>query len=95
MSSPCRTFLSGKFEDHYEAALQDLLNKKQEGLPIDKQAPEATSNVIDIMSALRASLKSEKTAEAPAKKSKPKAKPAPKRKADNAPGKSSPDLPGF
>src|ERR1700744_5564542 len=30
-----------KFEDHYEAALQDLLNKKQKGLPIAKAARPA------------------------------------------------------
>src|ERR1700761_8899171 len=40
-----------KFEDHYEAALQDLLNKKQKGLPIAKAARPAGGNVVDLMSA--------------------------------------------
>ena len=44
-----------KFEDHYEAALQELLAKKQKGLPIavKKQAP---GNIVDLMSALKASI---------------------------------------
>jgi DNA end-binding protein Ku len=69
-----------KFEDHYEAALQDLLNKKQKGLPIAKAARPAGGNVVDLMSALRASLKDGKpAASTPAKKT--KTKPATKRKA--------------
>jgi len=46
-----------RFEDHYEAALQELLNKKQMGLPIEKAARQTTGNVINIMDALRESLK--------------------------------------
>jgi DNA end-binding protein Ku len=64
-----------KFEDHYEAALSDLLQKKQGGQPIAKIASRTNGNVIDIMDALRASLKDSKgapaakpTAKAPAKK---------------------------
>ena len=69
-----------KFEDHYEAALQDLLNKKQKGLPIAKAARPTAGNVVDLMSALRASLKDGKpVAATPAKKT--RAKPATKRKA--------------
>ena len=37
-----------KFEDHYEAALQELLNKKQKGLPIEKSTPPSTGNVVNI-----------------------------------------------
>jgi DNA end-binding protein Ku len=73
-------FEPDKFEDHYEAALQDLLNKKQKGLPIAKAARPTAGNVVDLMSALRASLKDGKpVAATPAKKI--RAKPATKRKA--------------
>jgi DNA end-binding protein Ku len=67
-------FDPSKFEDHYEAALQDLLNKKQKGQPIPKAAPRRADNVVDLMSALRASIKGSvvKTTNAkPAKKAKP------------------------
>jgi DNA end-binding protein Ku len=62
-----------KFEDNYESALQDLLDKKQKGLPIAKAARSAAGNIVDIMSALRASLKDAKPAvAAPGKKAKAK-----------------------
>src|SRR6266576_1423473 len=63
-----------KFEDHYEAALTELLAKKQKGLPIAAAKKPTPGNVVNLMDALRASLKSpEKTApgrslRAPAKK---------------------------
>src|SRR5450830_652368 len=41
-----------KFEDHYESALQDLLQKKQKGQPIERRASRSSGNVIDIMDAL-------------------------------------------
>lgn len=50
-------FDPSKFEDHYEAALQDLLNKKQSGEPITRVETRSTGNVVDLMDALRASLK--------------------------------------
>jgi DNA end-binding protein Ku len=71
-------FDPSKFEDHYETALQDLLDKKQKGQPIAKMAPQSSAKVVNLMDALRASLKST-SAEAGAKKT--KAKPAAKRKA--------------
>jgi DNA end-binding protein Ku len=78
-------FDPSKFEDHYEAALQDLLNKKQKGQPIARIESRSTGNVVDLMSALRASLNGEgkRVAVAPSSKAKKnvKAKPAPKRKA--------------
>jgi DNA end-binding protein Ku len=63
-----------KFEDHYEAALQDLLQKKQNGQAIEKPASRSSGNVIDIMDALRASLKDSNAAGAkpPKKPAKPK-----------------------
>ena len=76
-------FDPSKFEDHYEAALQDLLNKKQKGQPIARAVPRSTGNVVNLMDALRASLKGagrEAPSERPSKKA-PKAKPSAKRKA--------------
>jgi DNA end-binding protein Ku len=62
-----------KFEDHYEAALAELLAKKQKGQPIAAAKKTAPGNVVNLMDALRASLKSPEktapgTAKAPAKK---------------------------
>jgi DNA end-binding protein Ku len=75
-------FDPSKFEDHYEAALQDLLNKKQRGQPIARAAPRSTGNVVNLMDALRASLKGGAGRDVPSQKNKaPKAKPAAKRKA--------------
>jgi DNA end-binding protein Ku len=70
-------FDPSKFEDHYEAALQDLLNKKQKGQPIPKAAPKRGENVVDLMAALRASIKGtgSKDSTPKARASKAKAKP--------------------
>ena len=79
------TFEPAKFQDHYESALQELLEKKQKGQPIvvSKKAPP--SNVYNLMDALRASIKGGERApaEKPAKAAKKprSAKPAAKRKA--------------
>ena len=50
-------FEPDKFEDHYEAALAELLAKKQKGQPIAAAKKAAPSNVVNLMDALRASLK--------------------------------------
>src|SRR5437879_2747439 len=51
------------FEDHYETALIDLINKKRSGAPIAaKAAPKTGGNVINLMDALKKSLDSEKDA---------------------------------
>ena len=57
-----------KFEDRYEEALKDLLKKKQSGVKIEKPKERAPSNVINLMDALRQSVKAEQAA--PAKKGK-------------------------
>src|SRR4051794_15538110 len=44
-------FEPDKFEDHYEAALQELLAKKQKGLPIVAVKKQSPGNVVDLMSA--------------------------------------------
>lgn len=41
-----------KFEDHYEHALQELLDKKQKGQPIATARKAAPSNVFNLMDAL-------------------------------------------
>jgi DNA end-binding protein Ku len=80
-------FDPSKFEDHYEAALQELLNKKQNGQPIARVEAPSTGNVVNLMDALRASLKGNgmrrEPAAAPTKAAKKpaKAKPAAKRRA--------------
>jgi DNA end-binding protein Ku len=56
------------FEDHYETALIDLINKKRSGMPIAaKPTPKAGGNVISLMDALKKSIANEKDA-APAAK---------------------------
>jgi DNA end-binding protein Ku len=72
-------FQPQKFEDHYEDALRELLKKKQNGEKIE--APKVRpSNVINLMDALRRSLKNEDSGPTPvasrrgaAKKSRKKA----------------------
>ena len=44
-----------RFEDHYEAALAELLAKKQKRQPIAAAKKAAPSNVVNLMDALRAS----------------------------------------
>ncbi|WP_420133091.1 Ku protein [Rhodopseudomonas sp.] len=82
------------FEDHYETALTELINKKVAGQPIAAKARPRGDNVVDLMEALRKSLgQSEKAAPA-AKKSAaseqsdkaPAAKPARPKKRKSAPG---------
>jgi DNA end-binding protein Ku len=49
------------FEDHYETALIDLINKKRSGAPIAaKAAPKSGGNVINLMDALKKSIANEK-----------------------------------
>ncbi|MEO6381254.1 MAG: Ku protein [Nitrobacter sp.] len=59
------------FEDHYEAALLDLIEQKKAGHPIAKAKVKTEGNVINLMDALRQSLKGGKAAPAA-----PKAAPA-------------------
>jgi DNA end-binding protein Ku len=50
-------FDPSRFEDRYEAALIEIIEKKQKGLPIAKQKRPAGGNVVDLMQALRESIK--------------------------------------
>jgi hypothetical protein len=45
-----------KFEDQYEAALVDLINRKRAGQPIAKRDRPVAGNVVDLMEALRRSV---------------------------------------
>src|SRR5437773_4251143 len=66
------SFEPDKFEDHYESALIDLINKKRSGVRLPaKAAPKSSGNVINLMDALKRSLASEKQS-APAAKAKGK-----------------------
>jgi DNA end-binding protein Ku len=70
-------FEPAKFEDHYEAALSELLAKKQNGLPITAAKKTAPDNVVNLMDALRASIgQKEKSAPSPAKRKSPAKKAA-------------------
>lgn len=61
-----------KFEDHYETALIELINQKRAGKPITPKERPASTNVVDLMEALRRSVGKEA---APAKAAKPAKKP--------------------
>ena len=64
-------FNPGKFEDRYEAALVDLVNKKRAGtLTKAIAAPREGTNVVDLMTALKSSLAGQPAAKAPAAKKK-------------------------
>jgi DNA end-binding protein Ku len=49
-------FEPDKFEDHYETALVDLINKKRAGTPITPKERPRGENVVDLMDALRKSI---------------------------------------
>jgi DNA end-binding protein Ku len=50
-------FKPQQFKDEYEEALKDLLRKKQKGEKIERPKEHAPSNVINLMDALRQSIK--------------------------------------
>jgi DNA end-binding protein Ku len=68
-----RKFEPGKFVDHYQTAVRELINKKLEGKLPDKAPERKPAQVINLMDALKRSLASEKQA-GPAAKESAKAK---------------------
>jgi len=58
-------FDPAKFEDHYEGALKELIQKKQKGERIDRPKEPARSNVVNLMDALRQSVQAERGGKAP------------------------------
>jgi DNA end-binding protein Ku len=67
------SFDPAEFDDHYETALIDLINKKRNGIKIAPRAtPKSSGNVINLMDALKKSLASERQAPPPAKAKKAK-----------------------
>src|SRR3982074_1859454 len=62
------SFEPEKFEDHYEAALADLINAKRNGKTIGPKPRPRGENVVDLMDALKKSLASQ----TPAKGKKPR-----------------------
>jgi DNA end-binding protein Ku len=58
-------FQPQKFEDHYEDALRELLKKKQNGEKIEAPKEARPSNVINLMDALRRSLKNDDSGPTP------------------------------
>jgi DNA end-binding protein Ku len=60
-----------KFEDRYEAALLEIINQKQAGRPVAKAKRPSGGNVVDLMDALRQSIKGSAKATAAASAAKP------------------------
>ena len=67
-------FEPDKFEDRYETAMREVINKKAKGEKIEPQRIERPSNVINLMDALKQSLAAERGEKVPA--SEPAAKKA-------------------
>ena len=68
-------FDMSKYSDRYEDALKALIKAKQAGQPAPK-LPAQPSNVINLMDALRRSVRSERSGEAPAQQQRGKQRPA-------------------
>jgi DNA end-binding protein Ku len=60
-------FQPDMFEDRYEDALEELLQKKQKGIKIERPKTRAPAKVVNLMEALRASVQSERRSESPRK----------------------------
>jgi DNA end-binding protein Ku len=65
------TFELEKFEDHYEAALTELIDQRRSGKPIAAKVRPRGENVVDLMDALKRSIANDRRTE-PAKDKKPR-----------------------
>ena len=65
------TFEPEKFEDHYEAALTELIDQKHSGKPIAARPRPKGKNVVDLMDALKRSIANDRGSE-PAKGKRPR-----------------------
>lgn len=75
-------FDAGKFHDHYREALQELIDARVEHRkPHEIKAPRPTAKVVNLMDALRESLRQSESAAKAADQTASKAKPARRRKA--------------
>jgi DNA end-binding protein Ku len=85
MSQKEAKFDPSTFEDRYEDALRDLIKRKRKGQDVleAEEPEEESSNVVDLMSALQASLKKKGRAgaKAPAKRAAAAHAPAPRKSA--------------
>jgi DNA end-binding protein Ku len=70
------SFEPDKFEDQYETALVDLINKKRAGTPIVPKERPRGENVVDLMDTLRKSVGGAAAAPPASKKSAKKSKKA-------------------
>ncbi len=61
VTSKAADFEPAKFEDHYEAALAELINAKRNGKTIGAKPRPRGENVVDLMDALKKSLATEST----------------------------------
>ena len=61
VTSKAADFEPEKFEDHYEAALAELINAKRDGKTIGAMPRPRGENVVDLMDALKKSLATEPT----------------------------------
>jgi DNA end-binding protein Ku len=68
-------FKPQEFEDHYEHALKELIEKKAKGEKIEAPKEQPTGKVINLMDALRRSVQAEKQGAKPAAKGAPQATP--------------------
>jgi DNA end-binding protein Ku len=82
--------MSGKFEpeqfeDRYENALIELIRSKQKGMPIKPQPTHRTTNVINLMDALRRSVEGETKGAAKSGAQKAEAKKAESKQSESKP----------